>query len=183
MAEPRVPGSRDTELELPCGETVDPIVEIDMGMREFDCACGATHAVVVDVHPPSRFVPEDVVATLREVTDTADASEMGELGTAHLMGMVMEEFPDRVVSEDVSEDGSAGYALVWVADMPARELHQVVVELIVEMMDHAIGHAEDDGDSASASEFQEYLDSFDVSEFVDAYRAQRDFEDEHDRPV
>jgi hypothetical protein len=34
-----------------------------------------------------------------------------------------------------------------------------------------------------AAQFEEQMLEFDVSEFVDAYRAERDFEDEFDRAV
>ncbi|WP_049922880.1 DUF5815 family protein [Halopiger djelfimassiliensis] len=178
MAAPRVPGSGDERrLELPCGETLDPH-EIDLGMREYTCACGTRHAVVTDVHPPSRFFPESLVAVLRETIDTDD--EFEEFGTPHLMGVVLEEFPDRVVAFDASDDGAVGYTLVWVTDFDARRLHEIVVELVVELMEHAISHADDDD---AVSEFETQMLEFDVSEFVEQYRRQRDFESEHDRPV
>jgi hypothetical protein len=166
-------------VELPCGETLDVVADLDMGQRDVDCACGDRHAVVMDVHPPSRFVPEDVVAVLRETVEAEDAAEMGDFGTPHLLGMVMEEFPGEVVAEDVAENGSVGYALVWVADFDSRRLHEVVVELIVEMMEHAVGHADDE---TAASDFEAQMLDFDVTDFVAAYRDRRDFEDEHDRP-
>jgi len=177
MASPRVPGSPPgSVVELPCGETLDVVRDLDMGMRDYDCACGATHAVVLDVHPPSRFVPEDVVAVLRETVEAADADEVGEFGTAHLLGMVMEERPDAVVAEDVSDDASVGYSLVWVTDPDSRALHEDVVELVVELMEHAVGHADEDAGAA----FESQLAEFDVETFVAAYRAERDFGDEHD---
>ena len=178
MASPGVPGSRRTDLELPCGETIDAGGDLDMGMREYDCACGASHAVVMDVHPPSRFFPESVVRVLRGTIEAADDFE--EFGTPHLLGMVMEEFPERVAVADVGEDTSAGYAMVWVTDFDSRRLHEVVVELVVELMDHAIGHA-DDGEGAG--EFEARLAEFDAAAFVEQYRRERDFEDERDRPV
>jgi hypothetical protein len=174
MAEPRVPGGGSDDLELPCGESVDPRA-LDLGVREFDCDCGDAHAVVMDVHPPSRFVPEALVEMLRQTVETED--EFDEFGTPHLMGVVMEEFPEQVVSADKSDDGDVGYALLWLTDFDSRRLHEVVVELIVELMDHAISHA--DSDSAAA-EFEEQMLEFDVAEFVEQYRAQRDFESEHD---
>jgi hypothetical protein len=61
-----------------------------------------------------------------------------------------------------------------------RQLHEVVVELLVELMDHAVGHADDE---AAASEFEEQLAQFDVAAFVDAYRQERNFEDEFDTPA
>ncbi|MFB6136760.1 MAG: DUF5815 family protein [Halobacteriaceae archaeon] len=175
-ADPADIGSRT--LALPCGERLDAVTGVDMGQREFSCACGDTHAVVMDVHPPSRFVPEDVVAVLREAVDVAD--DEGDFGTRHVMGMVLEEFPEEVASADVAEEGAAGYAAVWVTEMDARTLHEVVVELLVELMDHAVSHAEDE---AVESEFEEQLAEFDVEAFVERYRAARDLEDEHDSVV
>jgi len=178
MSEPRVPG-RDTgsEVTLPCGETVGA-GEVDMGMRELGCDCGSTHAVVTDVHPPSRFVPEAMVRDLRAVVETDD--EFEQFGTAHLLGMAREEFPEEVVGLDVSDDGSVGYAMLWVAAFDARRLHEVVVELIVEMMGHALSHTDD---PAAREQFREQLSTFDLSEFVDRYRRRRDFADEHDDPA
>jgi hypothetical protein len=177
MAEPGVPGAGESSLTLPCGETISAR-EVDMGMRDLRCGCGADHAVVTDVHPPSRFVPETLVEQLRATTETAD--DFGEFGTPHLLGMVREEFPEDVVSTDVSEDGAVGYALLWVADFDSRRLHEVVVELVVEMMEHAVSHAEDPG---ASREFEAQMQAFDVAEFVERYRAQRDFQDEHDDPA
>jgi len=177
MAEPRVPGGQGTALELPCGETVD-VRALDMGMRDLACDCGETHAVVVDVHPLGRFVPEFLVEVLRATVDTTD--EDTEFGTAHLLGMVMEEFPDRVAAKDVSDDGQVGYALVWVTDFDSRRLHEVVVELVVELMEHAISHADDEH---AMSEFEEQMLEFDIAEFVDRYRREREFEGEFDQPA
>jgi hypothetical protein len=177
MADPGVPGSEPSHLTLPCGETVDPLHDVDMGMREFDCACGDSHAVVLDVHPPSRFLPEDIVATLRETTEAADADQVGEFGTHHLLGMVREEVPDEIVSEDVSETGAAGYTMVWIADADTRTLHVMIVELVVEMMEHAVSHAPDE---RAATEFEAAMRDFDAEAFVDSYREARDFEDEYD---
>jgi len=173
MAQPRVPGG-DDDIELPCGETVT-VHDLDLGLRDFACDCGDTHAVVMDVHPLGRFVPEFLGDVLRETVETAD--EFEEFTTAHVMGIVREEFPEKTVSQDVSEDGSVGYSLVWLTDFDSRRLHEVVVELLVELMDHAVGHAEDDD---AKSEFEQWLDQFDVSEFVEQYRAERDLESEHD---
>ncbi|MFB6171851.1 MAG: DUF5815 family protein [Haloarculaceae archaeon] len=177
MAEPRVPGGRGADLDLPCGQTI-AVHDLDMGMREIACACGERHAVVTDVHPLSRFVPEFLVDVLRATIEPADGDD--EFSIRHLMGIVMEEFPESVVAEDVSDDGQVGYALVWVSDFDARRLHEIVVELLVELMEHAVSHAEDD---AATSEFEEQMLEFDVAEFVDQYRRERDFETEHDRPV
>jgi hypothetical protein len=176
MAEPRVPGDDPGTLELACGETVHAR-DIDMGMRDVRCDCGERHAVVVDVHPVSRFVPESIADVLRETIETAD--EFPEFGIAHVMGIVLEEFPDEVAVADVSEDGSIGYALVWVTDFDSRRLHETVVELLVELMEHAASH----GDSDTASAFEEQMLEFDVEAFVEQYREQRDFESEVDTPV
>jgi len=177
MAEPRVPGGAGETLELACGETVR-IADLDMGVRELDCACGDAHGVVMDVHPLGRFVPESLADVLRATVEPAD--DYPEFSTAHLMGMVIEEFPEAVVSADVSEDGEVGYGLVWVADFDSRRLHEVVVELLVELMEHAMSHA---GDDDAIAAFEDQMLEFDVSEFVDRYRRQRDFESEHDSAV
>jgi len=176
MPEPRVPGSDgpSSALELPCGERVD-VTDLHMGVREFECACGGTHAVVQDVHPPSRFFPESLVAVLQEAIEPED--EFEEFGTIHLMGVVLEEFPQDVAATDVSDDGSVGYSMAWVTDFDSRRLHEIVVELVVELMEHAISHAEDQN---AVQEFERQMLEFDVAEFVDAYRAERDFADEHD---
>ncbi|EFW94142.1 hypothetical protein ZOD2009_03325 [Haladaptatus paucihalophilus DX253] len=177
MAEPRVPGGDGATLDLPCGESV-ATGKLDMGMREYDCDCGESHAVVMDVHPPSRFVPEFLVDILRETIDTTD--ENVEFGTLHIMGVVMEEFPEEVASEDVAENPDLGYAMVWVTDFDSRRLHEVVVELIVELMEHAVSHAEDD---EAMSQFEADMLNFDVPTFVEQYRKERDFSGPHDRPA
>ncbi|MDQ2054748.1 MULTISPECIES: DUF5815 family protein [Halobellus] len=169
MAQPQVPGGGGETLELPCGETKS-IGTLDLGMREFECACGERHAVVMDVHPPERFLPEFLVSVLREAVETT-SEEMPEFGTAHLMGIVLEEFPQRVVSADVSDDGDVGAGIVWVTDFEARRLHEIIVELVVELMEHAVSHADDE---TAVSEFERQMLDFDVSEFVEEYRAERD---------
>lgn len=176
MADPGVPGGDRGQLELPCGETIHAH-HIDMGMREVRCDCGEDHAVVVDVHPVSRFVPESIADVLRESIETED--EFPEFGTPHVMGIVMEEFPEEVAVADVSEDGSVGYAMVWMTDFDSRRLHEVIVELLVELMEHAVSHADDD----TASEFERQMMDFDVEAFVEQYRSQRNFESELDTPV
>jgi len=167
MAEPRVPGSREP-VSLPCGERIE-VRDIDMGMRELTCDCGATHAVVTDVHPPERFLPQFMMDVLREVVDVTD--EFGEFGTPHLMASVREEYPETVTVADASEDGAVGYALLWVTEFDARRLHEVVVELAVELMEHAMSHS---GDDDAMAAFEEEMLSFDVASFVDQYRAERD---------
>ena len=173
MSESRAPGGRGTELELPCGET-RRVRDLDLGMREFDCACGESHAVVMDVHPPDRFLPEFLVELLREAVETT-GEEPPEFGTPHLMGIVQEEFPERVVGADAAEEQEVGFAAVWVADFDARRLHEIVVELVVELMEHAVSHADDE---SAMTEFEEQMLRFDVSEFVEEYRAQRDIDPE-----
>jgi hypothetical protein len=170
MAEPRVPGSQGAEIDLPCGETI-PVHEFDMGLREYPCSCGERHAVVMDVHPLERFVPDFLVEVLRSTVETVD--EFDEFTTAHVVGIVREEFPDAVASEDVSEDGTVGYSLLWVVEFDSRRLHEVVVELLVELMEHAVSHAEDDD---ALAEFEERMLEFDVGAFVDQYREERDFD-------
>lgn len=177
MPEPRVPGQPDEILELPCGEEIHAH-DLDLGARELECACGDEHAVVMDVHPLGRFVPEFLTETLRETITTDD--EFEQFSTAHALAMVREEYPDAVASGDLSGDGSVGYALVWVTDFDSRELHRIVVELLVELMEHAISHADD---GPTVTEFEEQMEQFDVEAFVDAYRAERDLEDEHDTAI
>ena len=177
MPEPRVPGEPDEIIELPCGEERHAH-DLDLGVREFDCDCGDTHAVVMDIHPLGRFVPEFLTETLRETIRTDD--EFEEFNTAHALAMVREEYPEQVASADLSADGSVGYALVWVTDFDSRELHRIVVELLVELMEHAISHA-DAGPTVEA--FEAKLAEFDVDSFVDAYREKRDLEDEHDTAI
>jgi hypothetical protein len=160
-------------LELPCGER-KRVRDLDLGMREFDCACGESHAVVMDVHPPERFVPEFLVDVLREAVETT-SEEMPEFDTPHLLGIVLEEFPEAVVSEDVSDDGEVGAGIVWVTDFDSRRLHEVIVELVVELMEHAVSHADDD---AAVEEFERQMLSFDVRAFVEQYRAERDVGEE-----
>ncbi len=173
MVQPRVPGGDEDALELPCGESVR-LGALDLGMREYHCDCGATHAVVMDVHPPERFLPEFLVDVLREAIETT-SEEMPEFDTPHLLGIVLEEFPEGVVAHDASENADVGYAMVWVADFDARRLHEVIVELVVELMEHAVSHANDE---AALTAFEEEMAAFDVTEFVERYRAERDLEAE-----
>lgn len=180
MAHPGVPGETDdSDVELPCGRTV-PVTDFHLGMREYDCACGATHAVVLDPHPLSRFVPEDIAETLSAAIDTSPDDEFEEFSMAHLMASMVEEYPEAVVVHDAAANGSVGYALLWVSDFDSRELHVRVVDLVVELMEHAIGHAEDDDAKA---DFEANLDQFDAEAFVEEYRSVRDFEDEYDTPA
>jgi hypothetical protein len=177
MPDPRVPGSADDSLDLPCGETLHPHT-LDLGMREISCACGQTHAVVMDVHPLGRFVPEFLVETLRSTITTDDDFE--EFRMAHALAMVREEYPDEVAVADCSGDGEVGYGLVWGTEFDSRKLHRTVVELIVELMEHAISHVEDD---PAVEEFEAQLAEFDPETFVDVYRRERNFDDEYDTAV
>ena len=172
MSQPRVPGESDDRFELPCGEAI-AVTDFDLGMREFACDCGATHAVVMDVHPATRFLPEFLVDILREVTETT-SEELSEFDTPHLMGMVIEEFPGSVESHDATDEPDVGCGLLWVSEFDSRRLHEIVVELIVELMEHAVSH----GDEDVLSEFERQMLEFDVGEFVEKYRADRDFEAE-----
>ncbi|WP_276272706.1 DUF5815 family protein [Haloarcula litorea] len=178
MAEPRVPGGRESELELPCGEVVDTHDDLHMGIRAYDCDCGERHAVVLDAHPLARWVPEFLVEVLDETVEPTDDHD--EFTTAHLMGIVMEEFPEKVAAIDSSEDGAVGFSMAWVTDFDSRRLHEIVVELLVELMEHAVSHAEDD---AVMEEFEEQMLQFDVGAFVEEYRAERNFDDRHDSAV
>jgi hypothetical protein len=160
-----------TLLDLPCGEQV-AVTDLDLGMRELECACGDAHGVVMDVHPPERFLPDFLVDVLRETVETT-SEEMPEFDTPHLMGVVLEEFPERVAVADLSEAGEVGYALLWVTDFDARRLHEVIVELVVELMEHAVSHAEDE---SAVREFERQMLDFDVGAFVERYREERDLE-------
>ncbi|WP_248895515.1 DUF5815 family protein [Haloplanus halobius] len=171
MTKPGVPGGETRTIDLPCGEDVR-VTEFDLGMREFDCPCGDRHAVVMDVHPPERFLPEFLVEILQETVETT-SEEMPEFDTPHLLGVVLEEFPAQVATADLSEDGDVGYALLWVTDFDARRLHEVIVELVVELMEHAVSHADDD---AAIQEFEQRMLDFDVSAFVEQYREERNLE-------
>jgi hypothetical protein len=70
--------------------------------------------------------------------------------------------------------------MLWVSDFDDRRLHEIVVELIVELMEHAVSHADDD---SAMSEFEEQMLSFDVAAFGEEYRSQRDFHSASDQPV
>ena len=173
MTKPRIPGEASEQLELPCGETV-AISEIDLGMREVVCDSGETHAVVMDVHPPDRFLPETLVSVLQEVVETT-SEEMPEFGTPHLLGMVMEEYPEKVVSHDASENQDVGFALLWITEFDSWRLHEIIVELVIELMEHAISHADD---TSALTEFESKMHEFDVETFVEEYRAERNLSED-----
>ena len=178
MAEPRVPGGRESELELACGEVIDAHEDLHMGIREYDCDCGASHAVVLDAHPLARFVPEFLEQILTESIEPADDHD--QFTMAHLLGVVIEEFPEKVAVADATDDGAVGFSMAWVTDFDSRRLHEIVVELIVDLMQHAVSHAEDDD---MAEEFEAQMLEFDIQAFVDQYRAKRNFDDEHDTAI
>ena len=177
MTEPQIPGAEEALLTCPDGVTIR-VQELDMGMREFDCDCGSTHAVVMDVHPLGRWIPESVERILAETIEPTDEYET--FGTIHVMGLVLEEFPEKTVVYDASDNPAVGYALVWMTTMDAASLHRIIVELLIELMDHAVSHSDDPEIAAS---FQDALDTFDIEEFVTEYRRQRDFTDEFDQPA
>jgi len=133
----------------------------------------------MDMHPRSRGGSRSSWwKCFQETVEPAD--EFEEFTTAHAMGSVMEEFPERVVAADVAEDGTVGYALVWATQFDSRRLHEIIVELLVELMEHAISHAEDE---AVMDEFEEQMLEFDVDAFVEQYRAERNLETEHDTAI
>lgn len=169
MASPRIPGTDPDGVDLPCGERIS-VSQFDLGMRELSCDCGGTHAVVMDIHPPTRFLPPEVVEVLESTVDPADETAFG---THHLLGLVLEEFPEQVVDANVADNGQIGCQYLWVADFDSRRLHEVIVELVIELMDHAMSHSEDED---ARSEFTASLEAFDVGAFVERYRAERDIE-------
>lgn len=154
---------RSSRIELPCGRRVDPH-RFDLGAAEYACPCGDAHAVVTDADSLDRFVPSEVVDALQATVEPAD--EFETFATPHVLAMVQEEYPDRIASADLGDAGRVGYARLWVADFSDRRLHEVVVELLVELMDHAVSHADD----AAADRFERQLAGFDAAAFVDAYR-------------
>ncbi|PSP19854.1 hypothetical protein BRC62_01260 [Halobacteriales archaeon QH_10_67_13] len=149
---------RSSRIELPCGQRVDPH-RFDLGAAEYACPCGDAHAVVTDADSLDRFVPPEVVNALRATVEPAD--ELENFATPHVLAMVQEESPDRIASADLADAGQVGYARLWVADFSDRRLHEVLVEL----MDHALSHADDE----AADRFERQLATF-AAAFVDAYR-------------
>jgi hypothetical protein len=171
---PHVPGKHASQIEVPDSDRSIPVGDLDMGMRETTID-GETYAVVTDVHPLTRFLPPEIVSTLEAAVEPGDESE--QFGTHHLMARVQERHPDAVSVADVSDNGEVGYALVWLVGYDSRTLHEIVVAIVLELMEHAVGHAEDD---AVQAEFEEYRAQFDAATFVEQYRDRRDFEDEDD---
>ena len=86
---------------------------------------------------------------------------------------MLEEFPGEVTAADVSEDQEVGYTMLWISSFDARRLHEVIVELVVELMEHAISHSDDPN---AVSSFERRMVEFDVAEFVDQYREERNVE-------
>ncbi|MFB6162907.1 MAG: DUF5815 family protein [Halococcoides sp.] len=177
MPVPGVPTDDDPELELPCGETVDAR-EFDLNTSEIDCECGEAHGVVLDTDPLTRFVPDQMARILEETVKPRETDHT--FGTLHAMGMLADEVPQTVASADVSENGDLGFNYVWVSDFTAREVHVLLVQLLVDLMDHAVDEV---GDDSIKSQFTEQLEGLDVEEFVDQYRTERSFEGPEDSPV
>ena len=179
MAQPGVPSdTSDSTIELACGETIRSS-DLDLGMREFRCDCGATHAVVMDPHPPTRFLPESVTEVLAE-TLAAKGTETEEFGTIPLMGLVMDAHPEDLVAHDATEDGATGFAVAWISMFDSRALHETVVETVLGVMADAVTEV---GDESATAAFTDHRAEFDVEEFVTEYREVRDFDDEFDEPV
>lgn len=160
-------------IELPCGEQTT-VGELDLGQREIDCTCGDRHAVVYDVNPPSRFLPPTVVETLEETIEPADEFETFE--TAHLMGQVIEAYPDQVTTYNAGADSSVGFGIVWITSFDAQTLHEIVVRQTLALMETAIS----DEQSTAYEQFQTAKEQFDVVEFTKQYRTQRDYEEPPD---
>jgi hypothetical protein len=173
-ATPHVPGKQDSAIDVPGTDRSVPVRDLDMGLRETTID-GETYAVVMDVHPLTRFLPPEIVQTLESTIEPGDESD--RFGTHHLMARVQERHPEAVSVADVSDNGEVGYGLVWLVAHEARTLHEIIVELVLELMEHAVSHAEDD---AVAADFEDYRQRFDIETFVEQYRARRDFEDEDD---
>jgi hypothetical protein len=173
-ATPHVPGKQASTVDVPGTDRSIPVRELDMGMRETTID-GETYAVVVDVHPLTRFLPPEIVDTLEATIEPGDESD--RFGIHHLMASVGERHPEAVSMADVSDNGEVGYALVWLVAHDSHTLHEMVVELVLELMEHAVGHAEDESVQEA---FESYREEFDVETFVEQYRSQRDFEDEDD---
>ena len=159
---------------LPCGTSIDSH-RIDLGMRELKCECGKTHAIVTDINPLTRFLPEFLVVSLEELIEVRDSDKWGGLGMVHLMGLVMEDFPEETVFFDASEDGYLGYSMLWIFDFDAWRLHEIIIELIIEMMEHGMSHS---GDKNAIAEFEKQMLQFDIKEFVKEYRETRDLNPE-----
>ena len=62
------------EVLLPCGVSIESH-SIDLGMRELKCECGEMHAVVTDINPLTRFLPEFLVNSLEEIIEVADSEK------------------------------------------------------------------------------------------------------------
>jgi hypothetical protein len=165
-------------IELPCGESITA-GDLHLGMRELRCDCGAAHAVVLDPHPPTRFLPTSVAEVLAETLAT-EGTDGEEFDTVALMGLLMDAYPERIVTHDAAEDGTTGYALAWIAEFDARELHERVVETVLGVMAEAVTEA---GNEDATAAFTDHRSEFDVGEFVAEYREVRDFEDEFDEPA
>ena len=78
-------------------------------------------------------------------------------------------------SYDATEEPDVGFALLWVADFDSQALHERIVELVIELMEHAVSHADD---TSALTEFEAKMHEFDVAEFVEQYREERNLEEE-----
>lgn len=174
MTQPGVPSlPNDSTVELPCGETVSTD-DLDLGMREYECECGSSHAVVLDPHPPTRFLPETVTDVLVN-TLQIDGREENRFDTNALMGLVQDRHSDRIVTLDAAEDGTIGFALAWIADFDSYTLHEIVVETVLELMSRAV---DDGGNESARKAFTEHRADLDVEAFVSQYREVRNFDAE-----
>lgn len=150
------------ELELPCGEQIDAR-QFDPNTQTICCSCGESHAVVASAETLDRFVPDEVVEILRA---TVDPEGTGSFGVTHVLAKVHATYPARISSADLSEVNDVGYAKLWVTEFDDRRLHEIVVEVLVELMSHMMEHA----DNETAVAFEQQLAGFDAAAFVDAYR-------------
>lgn len=129
-------------------------------------------------HPPTRFLPKALIETLRATTETADSFE--EFGMAHLIGLLIETEPELVTTIDASEHGNVGFALAWITTVDARTLHERIVARVLDVMEHAMEHADDD---KAQTEFEAERKQFDIETFVTEYRQQREFKGPSDTAV
>jgi hypothetical protein len=166
--------NRGEPIVLSCGVTINSH-EIDLGMRELKCECGNLHAVVTDVNPLTRFLPDFLVNSLAQVIEVVDSERWGGFGMAHIMGLVIEECPEEVTFFDSKEDGYLGYSALWITEFNSFKLHEMIVELIIEIMEHAVSHSKNE---ISIQEFEKQMLSFNISEFVEKYREERDLDPE-----
>ncbi len=127
-------------------------------MREFACDCGQTHGVVLDPHPLARFVPEFLTEVLHETIETTTTTMSSGRPTSWASSSRSSPRPSSPrTCPRTAKSARAG----WVTDFDSRRLHEIVVELLVELMEHAVSHAEDDD---VVSEFEAKMLQFDVGD-------------------